>query len=720
MLCGMMNLLALKVLILAGGIDAEQNHDSHKAHVDRLLTLLSSRGVAPDDVAIFWADGTDPAPDRVVRVRDWPEGWWLAANTPIGDAVQPKPETRNTTFRLPVQPATPERLRAWLGAIGPTLGADDTLLIAVTDHGAPDPEGGSNTRINLWGEAVWDTRTLLADLAPVPQDTRVMLWMSQCFSGGFADLYRHRANLCGSFAANPDRVAYGCFSDLAQRDDIGHFHRLLSAFERHADIASATDEVLLRDDSPDTPHLTSDALLFDALSARADESGTPVDLVIDARVHAAPADHPARALIAQIATQYGLGVLDGYGAAIGLVDLLQHSQFSLGAWGDRWTRADEARRARFIEEPARRSKTLKPADTQAGRIKAQARLGAAAKAAFEALPKPSQRRIRALRNKARAVRRIDRRAELQSAAAIRIAYLYARLAGPAVLDRATERQYAALRACETDALLPLERPAGPPEPQAPQIPKPQTPVPQLAQQLPAQADGMRPGFVGIAFRDRPGFKGVTVRSLQPGSPAAASNLQPGDALLTLNGEAIRGEGDFAERILLARPGSFIEFEGTRKGPKGRRVPLTETVRVVGLPLPLPAPVVGELVPPLRLTPYDARPLPPIGEGHPTVLFFWATWCAPCKRALPDLKAYAAEHGANIIAVTDEDARIVRRFLKSSRFDFPIALDTAGEARRLFDLDKRPAFAVVAPNRQLLQFAVGYEDALPIDPPTQAP
>ena len=32
---------ALKVLILAGGIDAQQNHDSHKAHVDRMLSLLS-------------------------------------------------------------------------------------------------------------------------------------------------------------------------------------------------------------------------------------------------------------------------------------------------------------------------------------------------------------------------------------------------------------------------------------------------------------------------------------------------------------------------------------------------------------------------------------------------------------------------------------------------------------------------------------------------------
>jgi thiol-disulfide isomerase/thioredoxin len=699
---------ALKVLILAGGIDAQQNHDSHKAHVDRMLSLLSARGVPADDIAIFWADGTDPKPDRAVRTRGWPDGWWLVANTRIGDEIEPESETRNTTFPLPVQPAEHARLRAWLGTVGPTLGADDTLLIAVTDHGAPDEEDGNNTGINLWGEAVWDTRTLLADLAPVPEETRVMLWMSQCYSGGFADLYRHRTNLCGSFAANPDRVAYGCYSDLAKKDDVGHFHRLLSAFERHADLASATDEVMVRDDTPDTPHLTSDALLFDALSAHAELSGTPVDLVIDARAHRAPQDDPAHAMIAQISMQYGLGVLDGYGAAIGLVDLLAASQFGLDAWGDRWSHADEAHRGRFIEGPARRSNTLKPPKTEAGKVKAQQRLAKAAKAAFDRLEKPAQTRIRALRNKARAVRRVNRRADLQTAAALRVAYLYARLAGPAVLDRATEREYARLRACETTPLLPLDTPAEPAKPQAP--------VPQLAQQLPAQVDGLRPGFLGIAFQDLPGFKGIKVRSLQPGSPAAASGLQPGDRLLTMNGTSIQGKGDFAERVLLARPGSFIEFTG-RRG----RAPLTEKVRVVGLPMPMPAPAVGEMVPPLRLSPYDAhRPLPAIGEGHPTVLFFWATWCKPCKRALPDLKAYAAEHGASIIAVTDEDARTVRRFLKKSTFELPIALDAAGEARRLFSLDKRPAFAVVAPNRQLLQFAVGYDDALPIDPPVKAP
>lgn len=706
----MLPLLALKVLVLAGGIDADQNHNSHKAHVDRMLTLLESRGVSASDIQIFWADGTDDKPDRSVREGPWPDGWWLVAGTPIGDAIEPKDATENTTFDLPTQPANRDALRAWLAQTGPTLTADDTLLIAVTDHGAPDPAGGTDTGINLWGEDTWTTQELLADLAPVSADTRVVLWMSQCYSGGFADLYRHRKNLCGSFSANPDRVAYGCYSDLARRDDVGHFHRLLTAFERSSDIASATDEVMLTDDTPDTPHLTSDALLMDALHDRAETSGTPVDLVIDARVHEAPADHPTRALIAYISTLYGLGALDGYGAAVAKAEEMLGAQSLNDVWVDRWKRADKAHRSLFAEKPARRSKTLKAPATRKGKIAAQIRLGKAAKAAFEALPKPAQARLRALRNKTRAGYRLDRRADLFSAVAFRVAYLFGRIAGPAALDRETERKYAALRTCETTPLF------APPEGEPPPVPlvKPQAIV---AHRMLTDVDAQRPGYLGIAYRDLPGFKGVAVNKLWPASPAAASNLEPGDVLLSMNGEPIRGKGDFVERVLLARPGAWIEFAG-RRG----RTPLTEKVRVAGLPVPTLPPGIGAMVPTLRLSAYDpAVPLPRLGEGRLTVLFFWATWCKPCKRALPALKAYARAHDAQIIAITDEGRATVRRFLKKNRqFGLPIALDELREAGRLFEDEKRPAFALVGTDRRLLQFAIGYDDALPLTPPAPRP
>lgn len=703
----MLLLAALKVLVLAGGVDAEHNHHSHKVHIDRLLTLLDARGVPAEDVAVFWADGVDEGPDRSIDAGQWPDGWWLVAGTPTGDEIDPGDERVDTRFARPVLPASRDALRTWLAENGPRLTADDTLLIAVTDHGEPAPDGGLDTAINLWGKDSWTTRELLADLAPVPEHARVVLWMSQCYSGGFASLFRHRPNLCGAFSAHYDRVAYGCYSDLAREEDIGHFHRLLSAFERHPDLAGAHAEVLLQDDTPDTPHLTSDALLYDALGEYADRSGTPADLVVDARLHQAPADHPNRALITRIADRYALGVLDGHQASMGLIDRLADAQGALDAWSDRWKRADVARRSAFAEGPGKAFK--KPPTTRAAKLKAQGRLAAAAKAAFDASPEATQKRIRELRGRYRATRRIERRADLQGAAAFRIADLYVRMTVPTILDRQTERTWEALRRCESTPLFPA---IGEPAP----LPKAPIPTPLLADRVPGDVEGLRPGYLGIAFRDLPGYRGVAITALWPASPAAASGLAVGDQLLEFDGEPIRGKGDFAERVLLARPGGWAELSGKRAGR-----PIKERVRVVGLPLPPAPPAIGQPVPPLKLEPYDpVRVLPPVGEGQPVVLFIWATWCAPCKTAIPALKAYAAEHGVKVLAITDEDRNVVRRFLsKAKDFDFEIALDPTREATRLIEDRKRPAFALVGADRRLLQLAIGFDDALPLEPPAPA-
>lgn len=64
------------------------------------------------------------------------------------------------------------------------------------------------------------------------------------------------------------------------------------------------------------------------------------------------------------------------------------------------------------------------------------------------------------------------------------------------------------------------------------------------------------------------------------------------------------------------------------------------------------------------------------RGRPLVLNFWATWCPPCIREMPQLSRFAREFGPagwQVVALAAEQAEPVRRFLQKLPVDFPVGL-----------------------------------------------
>ena len=64
------------------------------------------------------------------------------------------------------------------------------------------------------------------------------------------------------------------------------------------------------------------------------------------------------------------------------------------------------------------------------------------------------------------------------------------------------------------------------------------------------------------------------------------------------------------------------------------------------------------------------------RGQPLLINFWATWCPPCLRELPDIDRFHREFGPRgwqVLGLAIDGPTPVREFLARVRISFPIAL-----------------------------------------------
>jgi thiol-disulfide isomerase/thioredoxin len=64
------------------------------------------------------------------------------------------------------------------------------------------------------------------------------------------------------------------------------------------------------------------------------------------------------------------------------------------------------------------------------------------------------------------------------------------------------------------------------------------------------------------------------------------------------------------------------------------------------------------------------------RGQPIVVNFWATWCPPCVKELPEFERFhrgQRESGARVVGVALDSAAPVREFLARVQVTFPIGL-----------------------------------------------
>lgn len=87
------------------------------------------------------------------------------------------------------------------------------------------------------------------------------------------------------------------------------------------------------------------------------------------------------------------------------------------------------------------------------------------------------------------------------------------------------------------------------------------------------------------------------------------------------------------------------------------------------------------------------------RGKVVMINFWATWCPPCRAEMPELVRLQRKHGVEglqIIGITypPENKTRVRRFAKSLKVNYPIALGTSELKARYSSEETLPLTVVI--------------------------
>ena len=106
----------------------------------------------------------------------------------------------------------------------------------------------------------------------------------------------------------------------------------------------------------------------------------------------------------------------------------------------------------------------------------------------------------------------------------------------------------------------------------------------------------------------------------------------------------------------------------------------------------------------------------VGNGNPTIICFWATWCKPCAKELNAISEvyddWQEETGVKVIAVSIDDSRNAAKvapFANGKDWPFEIYIDANSDLKRALNVNAIPHTFLLNANKEIVWQHTSYLD-----------
>lgn len=120
-------------------------------------------------------------------------------------------------------------------------------------------------------------------------------------------------------------------------------------------------------------------------------------------------------------------------------------------------------------------------------------------------------------------------------------------------------------------------------------------------------------------------------------------------------------------------------------------------------------------PTLKVTTLDGRPYDLAAQrGKWVIVNYWATWCVPCIKEMPDISRFVTAHADKVAAIglayEDSDKADIQAFLSKHPVSYPVAQITLDQPLKDFDEPRGlPTTWLINPNGKVAERFIGPVD-----------